>query len=196
MRSEAMEAAIEALNGVTMIQTPSVAQHVRATGLLVARTARELRLDDESVFRAEMASRVHDIGLNGILPSILDSGRSLAEDEHSSLELHAERGEAILKAISCLRHLAHIVRSHHERIDGTGYPDRLFGDEIPIESRIIAAADAFHFMTSPQGWRQPMSPFAALQELRRCSGAQFDGDVVAALFGSLSSQPERTVETG
>lgn len=192
--TEAMEAAIEALNAVTAVQSPSVAQHIRATALLVSRTARELQLDNESVVRAEMASRVHDIGLNCILP--LDTDRSLTEHEHGILQLHAERGEAILNAIFCLRHLAPIVRSHHERIDGGGYPDHLFGDEIPIESRIIAVTDAFHCMTTPQRWRAQMSPVAALQELRRCSGTQFDGDVVAALFGTLSFLPERAFETG
>jgi HD-GYP domain-containing protein (c-di-GMP phosphodiesterase class II) len=191
---EAVDAAIEALNAVTMIQSPAVAQHIRATARLVSRTARELQLDNESTFRAEAASRVHDIGLNGILLS--DSDRAITEQEHVILQLHAERGEAILNSIFCLRHLAPIVRSHHERIDGTGYPDHLFGDEIPIESRIIAVADAFHFMTTPKRWREQMSPVAALQELRRCSGTQFDGDVVAALFGSLSVLPERVFETG
>ena len=87
----------------------------------------------------------------------------------------------MLKATSCLADWAPIVRSHHERFDGKGYPDGLCGLEIPVESRVLAVADAFHAMTTPQRWRAMISPFAAVQELFRCAGAQFDPDVVEAL---------------
>ena len=93
-------------------------------------------------------------------------------------------GARLLKTIPSLAHIAPIVRSHHERIDGSGYPDALIGDEIPIEARIIAVADAFHTMTMPHAYRFASPTTTAMAELVGNSDSQFDADVVEA-FGVM-----------
>ena len=94
------------------------------------------------------------------------------------MSLHPSKGEEILLGIPALAEFAPIVRAHHERFDGTGYPDRMIGDEIPLESRVIAVADAFHAMTVPRPYRKPFAVEVALEELIANAGTQFDEDVV------------------
>jgi HD-GYP domain-containing protein (c-di-GMP phosphodiesterase class II) len=189
------ETAVDALVAITTVLNPSVSMHAQSTGLLAGRVARALGLDAPTVLRTEMASRLHDIGMNGISPRILDNEDPLTEHEYNIIRLHAERGATMLLATSSLQDLAPIVRSHHERIDGKGYPDGLCADEIRIESRIIAVADAFHIMTTPQHWETLVSPFAAVQELLRSSDTQFDRDVVNALISVLGRNSARLSET-
>ena len=182
---ERQDAAIEALCAMSAVLNPAAAAHSEATALLAARMASTLGLDEATIFRIERVGRVHDIGLNGVDPRISEKRDPLTEHEFETLRLHAERGAAILKATPCLADWAPIVRSHHERFDGKGYPDGLLGPEIPIESRIIAVADAFQAMTTPHRWRAMIAPFAAAQELMRAAGTQFDPDVVDALTKTL-----------
>jgi HD-GYP domain-containing protein (c-di-GMP phosphodiesterase class II) len=179
------EAAIAALSALSFVLNPVMTMHQEATGLLAARIARTLTLDETTIFRIEMVGRIHDIGLNGVDPRIIDKQDLPTDYEYDILRLHSERGAAILMATPCLAEWAPIIRSHHERVDGSGYPDRLSAFEIPIESRILAVADGFHAMTTPQHWREAMSPFAAVRELARCAGSQYDQEVVAALVRTL-----------
>lgn len=179
------EAAIKALSALSFVLNPAMTMHQEATGLLAARVARSLSLDEATIFRVQMTSCIHDIGLNGVDPRIIDKQEPLSNDEYNILRLHSERGAAILQATPCLAEWAPIVRSHHERFDGGGYPDHLAAFEIPLESRVLAVADGFQTMTTSQHWRDPMSPFEAVQELVRSAGSQYDQDVVAALVKSL-----------
>ena len=182
---ERQDAAIAALCAVSAVLNPAGASHSDATALLAARMASTLGVDEATIFRIERVGRIHDIGLSGVDHRISEKREPLTEHEFEMLRLHAERGAAILKATPCLVDWAPIVRSHHERFDGAGYPDGLLGPEIPIESRIIAVADAFQAMTTPHRWRAMIAPFAAVQELLRNAGAQFDPDVVNALTATL-----------
>jgi HD-GYP domain-containing protein (c-di-GMP phosphodiesterase class II) len=175
------------------IVSPDSARHCEATAFLAARTANRLELDEATIFRIERLAHVHDIGLMGIDPEMIVKREPLSESEFGLLRQHPERGADILKATPCLADWAPIVRSHHERFHGKGYPDQLCGLEIPIESRVIAVADAFHAMTTPQRWRAMISPFAAVQELFRCAGTQFDPEVVDALTEALGVRPAGTV---
>jgi HD-GYP domain-containing protein (c-di-GMP phosphodiesterase class II) len=190
---ERQDAAISALSAIPFVLSPLSARHCEATAFLAARTANRLKLDEATIFRIERVAHVHDIGLMGIDLEMLAKREPLTEPEFDLLRLHPERGADILKATPCLADWAPIVRSHHERFDGKGYPDQLCGLEIPIESRVIAVADAFHAMTTPQRWRAMISPFAAVQELFRCAGTQFDPDVVDALTEALGVRPAGTV---
>ena len=105
---------------------------------------------------------------------------------------HTILGERILNAAAALRPVARLVRSSHERWDGTGYPDRLEGAEIPLGSRIVAVCDAYEAMTSDRAYRSALSPEAAAQELRASAGTQFDPEVVEAfLVAFATSAPER-----
>jgi HD-GYP domain-containing protein (c-di-GMP phosphodiesterase class II) len=187
---ERQEAAVAALSAMSFVINPTATIHQHDVGLLAAGIVCELGFAEAIAFRIEMACRVHDIGLNGVDPRIIDKDEPLTEHEYNILRLHPERGADILAATPALADLAPIVRSHHERVDGRGYPDGLFADEIPLESRVLAVADAFHAMTTAQHWRNVISPFTAVQELLRAAGSQFDSAIVNALIRTLGVRSE------
>ena len=126
------------------------------------------------------AADLHDIGMLAVPASILAKPGRLTDDEWRFIERHTVIGERILGAAPALASVARIVRSTHERHDGDGYPDRLAGDQIPLEARIIAVCDAYDALTSPRPYRRAVSHAEALAELARCAGTQFDPAVVAA----------------
>jgi HD-GYP domain-containing protein (c-di-GMP phosphodiesterase class II) len=192
---EERAAAVSALTAMTFVLNPTIWAHQHDGGLLAARVARELALGEDVAFCVEMVGQIHDIGLNGVTPLILDKSEPLSEYEYLIVQLHPERGANVLRGIPALSDWAPIVQSHHERFDGKGYPDRLCGEEIPIESRVLAVADAFHSMTTPQTWRSPISPFDAIQSLLRGSGSQFDPDVVSALITAFRVRSTEISET-
>ncbi len=102
---------------------------------------------------------------------------------------HAEDGGAIITAIPLLAHHTPAVRGHHERLDGRGYPDGLASSQIPLAARIVAVADSFNAMIGNRPYRLPMRPTAALEELRRNAGTQFDPDVIEAMNDVLTNRP-------
>lgn len=136
---------------------------------------------------------VHDIGKIAVDETILAKQERLDSREREKMDMHPLIGESILRPIAMLRPLLPGVRSHHERYDGTGYPDRLKGDSIPIEARIMAVADAFDAMTSDRPYRQALPEEDALAELRRNAGTHFDPRVVAA-FEQIYPAVKRTLE--
>ena len=154
------------------------AEHLEAVGLLAGDLALAVGFDVEEAGVIKLAARVHDIGKFGISRSILLKPSALGEDEWREIRLHPRFGASTLEGLPPLRRLAPIVIAHHERVDGTGYPNALRWDEIPPEAQIIAIADAFHAMTVPRPYSQPKLPSEALTELRRCSGTQFNQDYV------------------
>jgi HD-GYP domain-containing protein (c-di-GMP phosphodiesterase class II) len=149
-----------------------------------------------------MAAELHDIGKTGIPDAILVKAGPLDEDEWRFMRRHTLIGERIVRAAPSLAPAADLVRSSHEHLDGSGYPDGLSGDAIPLGSRIIAACDAFNAMTSDRPYRKTRAAADAVIELRRCAGTQFDPDVVEALAQLIetdgasaltSHHPDRTL---
>jgi HD-GYP domain-containing protein (c-di-GMP phosphodiesterase class II) len=135
------------------------------------------------------AARVHDLGKVGISDIPLNKPGALSEQERIEIEKHPVIGAEIIDGLEVYRTGAPIVRHHHERWDGKGYPDRLSGEEIPLGARIIAVADTFDAMTSDRPYRRGLSRAVALNEIRRQSGAQFDPRVVEAFERWLAATP-------
>ncbi|HEX9205934.1 MAG TPA: HD domain-containing phosphohydrolase [Candidatus Deferrimicrobiaceae bacterium] len=133
----------------------------------------------------ESAALLHDIGKIGFPDQILCNPGPLPPDGVHVIRNHPLAGENILKPVGSLSRLCSIVRHHHEQFDGSGYPDRLRGEEIPLAARVIAVADSFDAMTSERPYRPPRSREDAVAELRRCSGTQFDPSCVEVFLGYL-----------
>lgn len=142
--------------------------------------ARELGLPDDDVCRVEQAGLLHDVGKIGLSEEIVGKLGRLTDRELAIMRLHATIGLKILERVEGLEDIFPLVKHHHERIDGEGYPDGLKGEDIPLGSRIIAVAEAYDNMIADVPWRKAMSQQEALEELRRCSGTQFDARVVEA----------------
>lgn len=169
------------------------AEHLDAVGTLAYFLCTELHFDDSFTDRVVLAARLHDVGKERIAVDILRKPEALTPSEWRSMARHADHSATIVAGFSWLADLAPIVRAHHERIDGTGYPDRLVGSEIPLEARIIAVPDAFHAMTSIRPYTALRGPSDALAELQRCSGTQFEPEVVQA-FVAMIERRFATVE--
>jgi putative nucleotidyltransferase with HDIG domain len=135
---------------------------------------------------AHLCGLVHDIGKVGLPPGLLEKTGALTLEERRLMERHSEIGERILSKVEDYAEIARIVRHHHERADGLGYPDRLAADEIPIISRIIAVADAYNAMTSDRPYRDAMPSRVARLRLAQAVESQFDTSVVAAFEAILA----------
>jgi HD-GYP domain-containing protein (c-di-GMP phosphodiesterase class II) len=156
--------------------------HSRDVVGLVVAVADELGLPAEERRRAEFAALLHDVGKVRIPGEIINKPGPLTRDERRVVETHTIEGERMLEQIGgLLAEVGRIVRSSHERWDGSGYPDGLAGDDIPLAARIVCCCDAFSAMTTDRPYRPARSRDAALAELAACSGSQFDPQVVEAL---------------
>jgi diguanylate cyclase (GGDEF)-like protein/putative nucleotidyltransferase with HDIG domain len=158
--------------------------HCQTVSRLCVVIATELGVPAEQFVRVRLAGLLHDVGKIGVPDSILNKPSALTDDEYEHMKSHAVLGAAIIEAAD-MPVEAHWVRHHHERMDGTGYPDGLAGGDIPVQSRIILVADAFEAMTSDRPYRLAPGQDYAIDELRRHSGTQFDADVVEALIRRL-----------
>ena len=149
--------------------------------------ARALGLDDDTVRQIELGGHVHDIGKIGVREAVLNKHGPLTDEEYRHIMSHPIVGWEILRPLLQDAPLAlAIVRSHHERVDGTGIPDRLGGSDIPLAARIAAVADSLDAMTSGRPYRaRSMTLGEALAEIRRSAGTQFDADVVEAFAGAV-----------
>jgi two-component system cell cycle response regulator len=163
---------------------------VQGLGELVEAVAQRLELPAEELERVRIAAALHDVGKSAVPSTILEKRFPLDRDERDFVERHPLVGERILHAAPALTRVAQLVRWTHERYDGSGYPDRLPGSEIPLGARIIAVCDAFDAMISKRPYRLQMTPDEAIAELRRCAGSQFDPNVVEA-FCAVMEERER-----
>ena len=130
----------------------------------------------------ETALRLHDIGKIGVPDAILNKNGTLTPEEWAIMKQHCEIGARIVEPIAKLRGVGNIIKYHQEKYDGTGYPDGLKGEEIPLESRIIAVVDAYHAMVSDRSYRKALPVEVAIAELKNNIGKQFDPIVVAAFI--------------
>jgi HD-GYP domain-containing protein (c-di-GMP phosphodiesterase class II) len=172
------------------LRDAGTAEHSRTVGRFARDTAAALGLAPARVDRLQAAGVLHDLGKLGIADAILHKPGALTDAEWREMTRHPEIGARILEHAG-LRDIAAWVLSHHERLDGRGYPSGLAADEIPLESRILAVADAYEAMIADRPYRRGMAPEDARGELERCAGTQFDPTVVEAFLGTLAAPRAR-----
>jgi HD-GYP domain-containing protein (c-di-GMP phosphodiesterase class II) len=161
-------------------------EHSRGVVRLALDVARALKLDAERCRNVEFGALLHDVGKIAVPKEIINKSGKLDEQEWAIVKMHTIEGQRMLDTVGgVMRSIGHIVRSSHERWDGAGYPDGLRGEEIPLESRIVSACDAFDAMTTTRSYRKGMSVDVAVAELTANSGTQFDPAVVAAMLDVL-----------
>lgn len=186
----ALEGLVKALDR----HDPYTAAHSRRVAGTATLLARLMGMDGASVEMVRQASLVHDLGKVTVPAEVLNKPAAPTDTELDLLRRHPIEGARMLEEIHGLERLAPIVRYHHEHWDGTGYPTSLSGTKIPLESRIIFVADAFDAMTSSRPYQPVMSSVAALDEIERNAGRQFDPRVACviqlAAEGSLLRLPE------
>jgi HD-GYP domain-containing protein (c-di-GMP phosphodiesterase class II) len=163
----------------------SLQLHAEDVAGLAARTAQHLKLPEAVVLRCALGGWLHDVGKAAIPERILNKPGPLDEEEWAVMQTHPVIGEGIVRNVDALRDAAAAVRHHHERFDGTGYPDRLAGSAIPIEARILAAVDAYAAMTADRPYSAALTPGEAAAELERVVRTQLDPRVVLALLAVL-----------
>jgi diguanylate cyclase (GGDEF)-like protein len=161
-------------------RNPQLRSHLGDVADLAEATALGLELSHDEVEHVRHAAELHDVGKVAVPDAILTKQGPLDAEEWEFIRRHTIIGERIISAAPALLRVAVLVRHSHERWDGGGYPDGLAGNEIPLGARIVAVADAFDAMTSPRPYSLPRTPEAALDELKRCAGTQFDPAVVEA----------------
>lgn len=166
------------------------AGHSAAVAVYCRDIAKRLGLSQEEQQLIHLCGLVHDIGKVGLPPGLLEKSGALTLEERRQMEQHPVIGERILSKVEDYADIARIVRHHHERVDGLGYPDNLIGDEIPLLSRIIAVADAYNAMTSDRPYRDAMPSRVARLRIAQAVESQFDTTVVAAFEAVLAGASE------
>lgn len=179
----ALVATLDARDQYTAGHSAAVAIYARDIANRMGLTSREQEL-------VHLCGLVHDVGKIGLPPGLLEKAGALSLDERRQMERHPEIGERILRNVDDYAEIAAVVRHHHERVDGNGYPDELEGDSIPLLARIISVADAYNAMTSDRPYRDAMPSRVARLRLAQAVESQFDTAVVAAFEAILTGATE------
>ncbi|HEX5147347.1 MAG TPA: HD domain-containing phosphohydrolase [Conexibacter sp.] len=173
------------------IRDPRAARHAAAVAAFARDIAREAGMGDEDQELAHTAGLLHDIGNFALSDRVFERGRTLTDEDWDAIRQHPALGADMLRDLGLYGPVAEIVRAHHERVDGRGYPDRLKADRIPEIAKIIAVAEVYDTLTANDTYRTPVSSFQALTELRRVAGSQLDADYVEALSRVLAGSDAR-----
>jgi HD-GYP domain-containing protein (c-di-GMP phosphodiesterase class II) len=186
--SEAYQGTAMLLGDMVEIDDAYTGSHSREVVELALGVSDSLGLSAKQRRDVEFAALLHDIGKITVPKEVVNKPGPLDEAEWAIVRRHTTEGERMLKRIGgVLADVGRIVRSSHEHFDGSGYPDGLAGEEIPIEARIVACCDAFSAMTTTRSYRKAMSTEVAIAELRACAGSQFDPEVASALLELVES---------
>jgi len=175
---------------------PYTRGHTGRVTALARAIAHQMGWSEEQLSSLEIGALLHDVGKIGVADAILRKPGPLSAAEYAEIKMHPEVGRRMLQGIAYLESAIPGVLYHHERYDGQGYPAQLSGPEIPLAGRIMAVADAFDAMTSDRPYRRAMSPQAALAELERGAGTQFDPEVVAAFIRAWQGNFPKPVRSG
>jgi HD-GYP domain-containing protein (c-di-GMP phosphodiesterase class II) len=170
--------AIQALAKAVEAKDPYTHGHSERVADYSVQLASAIGLTEKRLMNLKLACMIHDIGKIGIAEKILHKPERLDQEEHAAIKHHPVIGESIIRPLKGLGDIARIIRSHHEGFDGLGYPDRLKGEETPLEARIMAVADSYDAMTTTRPYRVPLPEAAVLRELVENRGRQFDPNLV------------------
>jgi HD-GYP domain-containing protein (c-di-GMP phosphodiesterase class II) len=154
---------------------------------LCIKVGKKLGLGDAMIDELALLAVLHDIGKIAIPDHVLNKPDKLTEEEWKTMKTHSEIGFRIASESPDLSHIAYSILTHHENYDGTGYPKGLKGKEIPIISRIISILDAYDVMTHDRPYKKAIETEAAILEIRRCSGTQFDPDLIELCIAVFSN---------
>ncbi len=179
--------AIDAKDHYTKGHSPKVAGYASLI-------AERLELHEKEIEQIHLGGLLHDIGKVGIPANILNKSGPLDPDEWEVMKDHVRLGDQLLESLNTLVRIRDIVRHHHEMYDGSGYPDGLAGEQIPLGARIIAIADAYDTITSERIYKKAGTPGAALAELERCAGTQFDPQLVQLFIEAVQELPQPILE--
>jgi len=180
------EAIIERLCGALGLRDSVKDRESRRLSHLASTLVRQMRVPTEQASLVEQAAALRDVGKRGVAHSVLLKEEDFTEEDWAEMRRHPELGYQVLREISFLREVADVVRCHHERFDGQGYPHGVAGDGIPIAARILSVLDAYVAMTSKRPYRKTRSHEDAMQEILRHAGTQFDPEVVRAFLDADS----------
>ena len=182
--------ALESIAEAVENRDPYLKGHSQRVLAYAQQIAPAIDLTQPQIGALQISARLHDLGRIVIPEFVVNHPGSLSPEQHDIVRHHAEAGANFLKALDFFGEVADIVRAHHESYDGTGYPDMLAGEEIPVVSRLLAIADAFDAMTSPRPYRAVMSTDDALEQIRKLAGQQFDPTMAEAFLAI----PRETLE--
>ncbi len=182
------------LSSMVELKDPYTEGHCARTRGAVSGMGELLGLSRKEADEAIAAATLHDIGKVGVPDAILTKPAKLNEEEYALIKRHPEMGVEAVKAVERLRNVLPLIRHHHEAWDGSGYPDGLKGEAIPLGARIIAVLDAYDAMTSDRAYRSAMPPEAALAVLSENAGKQFDPRVVAAFLRYQATMADRMLD--
>jgi HD-GYP domain-containing protein (c-di-GMP phosphodiesterase class II) len=185
VRAAQIEVAVRRLGAALREHHRGTADHSHRCALLAGRIARRLGLPADEVFEVELVALLHDVGKLMVDRELLDHRGTLTRGQRLRLCEHAALGGTILATTAALEHLAEAVRATHEHYDGSGYPDGLAGEEIPLAARIVACADAYDAMSATRAYRRALPHDEAVRRLQRAAGTQLDPAAVDALLAAL-----------
>lgn len=185
---------IETLRNVVETRDAETKGHSERVSALGTAIAREMGMSEEEVNRIRVAGLFHDIGKVGVPDAILLKPGSLTDEEFNAIKKHPAEGERIMAAYTPFKEMLAVVRSHHERFDGRGYPDGLAGKEISMGARVIAVADSFDAMISNRTYRQGLGFDRTMEQLVRGKNTQFDGEIVEVLLKMVDKMGREAFE--
>jgi putative nucleotidyltransferase with HDIG domain len=174
---------------------PNIKKHLRSVSSLSLRIGREISLPEEQMEALANGALLHDVGKIGIPDHILQKNVRLTEEEYTVIKQHPALGVVILTPVKEMESALPVVKHHHERYDGRGYPEGLEGEDIPLIARIVSVADAFDSMIRARPYGYGVSQQAALEEIRDNSGTQFDPRIVSVLLEAVYASDERRADS-
>jgi HD-GYP domain-containing protein (c-di-GMP phosphodiesterase class II) len=178
---------LETYEAAMAVCDPSLGAHAARVASHAEAVARRLGWAEARIETLRLGAALHDVGKINLRPGLLDKPGRLEPGELEAIRAHPVEGAWLIAGVRSLEAALPYVLFHHERWDGHGYPTRRAGESIPLEGRVLAVADAFDAMTSVRPYRGALEREEALAELERCSGAQFDPEVVDALLGAIET---------